>query len=135
VSSVVSEGASSLLEKASSSAEEVLETVSSTISSATEAVKNAVPTPSADEQDTYSEKIQNLTDEAGERLADVTKAMSEALLKQSTQGNVESATSVAAEQYSSVLAAASAAVHGKDQGAAANMASVLSEKYAEASSV
>ncbi|KFY45095.1 hypothetical protein V495_03123 [Pseudogymnoascus sp. VKM F-4514 (FW-929)] len=135
VSSVVSESASSLLEKASSSAEEVLETVSSTISSATEVVKNAVPTPSADEQDTYSEKIQNLAGEAGERLAEVTKAMSEALLKQSSQGNVESATSVVAEQYSSVLAAASAAVHGKDQCAAANMASVLSEKYAEASSV
>ncbi|KFX99132.1 hypothetical protein O988_04027 [Pseudogymnoascus sp. VKM F-3808] len=135
VSSVVSESASSLLEKASSSAEEVLETVSSTISSATEVVKNAVPTPSADEQDTYSEKIQNLAGEAGERLAEVTKAMSEALLEQPSQGNVESATSVVAEQYSSVLAAASAAVHSKDQGAAANMASVLSEKYAEASSV
>ena len=135
-SSVVSESASSLLEKASSSAEEVLETVSSVVSSATNVIKNAVPNPSSvsDEQDTYSEKIQSLADEAGDRLGDVTKAMSEALLQQSTQGNVESATSVAAEQYSSVLAAASAAVHGKEKGAAENMASVVSQKYAEASS-
>lgn len=134
--SIVSESASSILEQASSSAEEVLETISSAVSSATSVVKNAVPNPSSvsDEQDTYSEKIQNLVGEAGERLADVTKAMSEALLQQSTQGNVESATSVAAEQYSSVLAAASAAIHGKEKGAAENMASVLSEKYAEASS-
>ncbi|KFZ17167.1 hypothetical protein V502_04711 [Pseudogymnoascus sp. VKM F-4520 (FW-2644)] len=135
-SSVVSESASSFLEKASSSAEEVLETVSSAVSSATDVVKNAVPNPSSvsDEQDTYSKKIQSLADEAGDRLGDVTKAMSEALLQQSTQGNVESATSVAAEQYSSVLAAASAAVHGKEKGAAENVASVISEKYAEASS-
>ncbi|KFY78448.1 hypothetical protein V499_02398 [Pseudogymnoascus sp. VKM F-103] len=145
--SIVSESASSLLEKASSSAEEVLETVSSSaeevletlssvISSATSVVKNAAPNASSvsDEQDTYSEKIQSMAGEAGERLADVTKAMSEALLQQSTQGNVESATSVAAEQYSSVLAAASAAMHGKEKGSAENMASVVSEKYAQASS-
>lgn len=135
-SSVVSESASSLLEKASSSAEEVLETVSSAVSSATSVVKDAIPNPSSvsDEQDTYSEKIQSLAGEAGDRLTDVTKAMSEALLQESTQGNVESATSVAAEQYSSVLAAASAAVHGEEKGATENMASVVSEKYAEASS-
>ncbi|OBT63218.1 hypothetical protein VE03_07792 [Pseudogymnoascus sp. 23342-1-I1] len=135
-SSVVSESASSLLEKASSSAEEVLETVSSAVSSATNVVKDAIPNPSSvsDEQDTYSEKIQSLAGEAGDRLADVTKAMSEALLQESTQGTVESATSVAAEQYSSVLAAASAAVHGEEKGAAESVASVVSEKYAEASS-
>ncbi|OBT82520.1 hypothetical protein VE02_08638 [Pseudogymnoascus sp. 03VT05] len=145
--SIISESASSLVEKVSSSAEEVLETVSSSaeevletlssvVSSATSVVKNAVPNASSvsDEQDTYSEKIQSMAGEAGDRLADVTKAMSEALLQQSTQGNVESATSVAAEQYSSVLAAASAAVHGKEKGAAENMTSVVSEKYAEASS-
>ncbi|KAL5351451.1 hypothetical protein ACLOAV_003310 [Pseudogymnoascus australis] len=135
-SSVVSESASSLLEKASSSAEEVLETVSSAVSSATSVVKDAIPNPSSvsDEQDTYSEKIQSLVGEAGDRLTDVTKAMSEALFQESTQGNVESANSVVAEQYSSVLAAASAAIHGEEKGAAENMASVVSEKYAEASS-
>lgn len=146
-SSVVSESASSLLEKASSSAEEVfesvassgeevLETVSSVVSSATSVVKNAVPNPSivSDEQDTYSEKIQSLASEAGDRVADVTKAMSEALLQETTQGNIESATSVAAEQYSSVLGAASAAIHGEEKGAAENLASAVSEKYDEASS-
>ncbi|ELR02252.1 hypothetical protein VC83_00649 [Pseudogymnoascus destructans] len=142
--SIVGESASSLLEKASASAEEVLETVSSSaeevldtlssvVSSATSVVKSAVPNASSvsDEQDTYSEKIQSMAGEAGERLADVTKTMSEALLQQSTKGNVESATSVATEQYSSVLAAACAAVHGKEKGSAENMAS---EKYDEASS-
>lgn len=146
-SSVVSESASSLLKKASSSAEEVLEsvtssaeevleTVSAVVSSATSVVKNAVPNPSSvsDEQDTYSEKIQSLAGEAGELVADVTKAMSEALLQKTTQGNVESATSVAAEQYSSVLSAASSAIHGEEKGAGENMASAVSEKYAEASS-
>lgn len=147
VSSVVSESASSLLEKASSSAEEVfesvtssgeevLETVSSVVSSATSVVKNAVPNPSSvsDEQDTYSEKIQSLASEAGDRVADVTKAVSEALLQETTQGNVESATSIAGEQYSSVLSAASAAIHSEEKGATENLASVVSEKYAKASS-
>ncbi|KFY29399.1 hypothetical protein V493_02387 [Pseudogymnoascus sp. VKM F-4281 (FW-2241)] len=131
--SIASESASSLLEKASSSAEEVLETVSSAVSSATSVVKNSASSVS-DEADVYSDKVQSLAGEAGDRLADVTEAMSEALLKQTTQGNVESATSVVAEQYSSVLAAASSAVHGEEKGAADNMASAVSEKYADASS-
>lgn len=86
-----------------------------------------------DEDATYSEKMQNIIGEAGDRYADVTRAVSEALLKAtSTQGTAESVTSLANEQYSKALAAASSALYGTQQGAAESMTSVAAEKYSEA---
>ena len=86
-----------------------------------------------DEDATYSEKIQSMVDQAGDRYADVTKAVSEALLGATkTQGTVESASSVADEQYSKALAAASSVLYGQNQGKAESATSVASDKWAEA---
>ena len=85
------------------------------------------------DDDSYSEKIQSMASEAGDRFAEITKAVSDALLKPtSTQGASESLTSLAAEQYSSALAAASSALYGPKQGAGESLASVVSGQYSDA---
>ena len=82
---------------------------------------------------TYSETIQKIVDQAGDKYADITNAVSEALMKAtSTQGTVESASSVADEQYSKALAAASIVLYGTQQGTAESVTSAASEKYAQA---
>lgn len=65
---------------------------------------------------------------------DVTKAVSEALMKatSSTQGTVESASSVADEKYSKALEAASIALYGSQTGAVESATSVAAEKYSQA---
>ena len=88
---------------------------------------------SDDDDATFSEKVQSIVDKASNRYSDVTRAVSEALLgPTSTQGSVESATSVANEQYSSALAAASSVLYGTQKGTAESVTSIASEKYAEA---
>lgn len=85
------------------------------------------------EDASYSEKLQSMVSEAGDRYADVTRAVSEALLKpSSTQGSVESITSVASDQYASAIAAASSALYGTQQGTGKSIASVASGRYADA---
>ena len=83
------------------------------------------------EGSTYSEKLQSVVNEAGDRYADVTKAVSEALFGTS-QGTLESATSLASEQYSSALAAASSILYGSAPGTGESIASVASAKYSDA---
>lgn len=86
-----------------------------------------------DEDATYSEKLQSMVDQAGDTYADITRAVSEAMLRPtSTQGSAESMSSLAGEQYSSALAAASSALYGTTQGTVESMTSVASDKYAEA---
>ncbi|KAL8913065.1 MAG: hypothetical protein Q9171_002045 [Xanthocarpia ochracea] len=86
-----------------------------------------------DEDATYSEKMQDIVDQAGEKYADVTRAVSEALFRATkTQGTAESVTSVASEQYSKALEAASNALYGTQQGATESVTSVAAEKYSEA---
>jgi len=86
-----------------------------------------------DDDSTYSEKIQSMASEAGDRFSDITKAVSEALLKPtSTQGSVESVTSLAAAQYSKALSAASVAYYGTQQGTGESIASIASSRYADA---
>lgn len=86
-----------------------------------------------DEHPTYSEKLQEIIENAGDKYGDVTRAVSEALLKAtSTQGSVESVTSVADAQYSSALAVASRILYGTQQDTAESITSVVSGKYAEA---
>ncbi|RDW59876.1 hypothetical protein BP6252_12963 [Coleophoma cylindrospora] len=85
------------------------------------------------DDDTYSEKMQSMASQAGDKFADLTKAVSEAMLKPtSTQGTVASVTSLAAEQYSSALSAASSVLYGTEQGTGESIASAASSKYAEA---
>lgn len=88
---------------------------------------------SDDDETTYSEKMQSMVNQAGDRFADVTKAVSEALNKaQTTQGTVESASSVADEQYSKALAAASSVLYGTATGVVESATSVAAGKYAQA---
>lgn len=87
-----------------------------------------------DESDaTYSNKMQSMISQAGNRYADITKAVEEALVKAtSTQGTVESASSVANEQYLKALSAASSALYGPEQGTVESATSVAADKWSEA---
>ena len=86
-----------------------------------------------DDDATYSEKIQSMVNQAGDKFADVTKAVSEAIMQaKTTQGTVESASSVADEQYSKALAAASNILYGTETGAVESATSIAAGKYAQA---
>lgn len=86
-----------------------------------------------DDDTIYSEKLQIIVNKAGDKYSDVTNAVREALLRPiSTQGSIESATSVADEQYSSALAAASSVLYGTQKGTAESATKLVSERYAEA---
>lgn len=88
---------------------------------------------SDDDDATYSEHMQSMVNQAGDKFADVTKVVSEALWKaKTTQGTVESASSVAEELYSKALAAASSVLYGTETGAVESATSVASGKYAQA---
>lgn len=74
-----------------------------------------------------------MASEVGDKFSDITRAVSEAMLKpSSTQGSVESVTSLAAEQYSKALSAASVAMYGSTLGTGEIVASMASSKYLEA---
>ena len=87
-----------------------------------------------DEQDgSYSEKMQNLMSQAGDRYAEITKAVDQALSRATTtQGTVESASSVAGEHYLKALSAASSALYGTQQGTVESVTSVAANKWLEA---
>lgn len=93
-----------------------------------------------DSDETYSQKIQEMANHAGERFHDITKAVSEALHHQkatATQapGAAASVTSLASAQYASALSAASVALYGTTTtplGAGESVISVASSRYAEA---
>ena len=86
-----------------------------------------------EEDDSYPEKLQNVLSNAGSKYADITKAVSEALIRPtSTQGSVESITSLAEEQYSSALAAASSVLYGTEPGTGEMISKAASDKYAQA---
>lgn len=82
------------------------------------------------EEGTYSEKIQSMASVAGDQFSDITKAVSEALLKPtSTQGgSIQSVTKLAASQYSSALAAASSVLYRTEKGTGG----VIASRYADA---
>lgn len=133
-------------ERASSSATSVISSASSVASKASKKVYGGAMAQKVGEQKpilddvfsddddaTYSEKMQSMVNQAGEKFADVTKAVNEALMKvKTTQGTVESASSVADEQYSKALAAASSVLYGTETGAVESATSVASSKYAQA---
>lgn len=86
-----------------------------------------------DEEDTYSAKIESMVGVAGDKFADITKAVSEALQKSTTTaGAVETVTVLAAEKYSSALSAASVALYGTEQGTGESIASAVTSRYADA---
>ncbi|KAL9053095.1 MAG: hypothetical protein Q9206_004053 [Seirophora lacunosa] len=137
----IASGGSEAVSRSSSTASEGASSVASAASkkvyggAMAQAVKEQVPILDdlVDDDATYSEKMQNMVEQAGEKYADVTRAVSEALLQGSkTQGTAESVTSVANDQYSRALAAASNALYGTQQGATESMTSVAAEKYFDA---
>ncbi|KAI2481871.1 hypothetical protein Ptr902_06252 [Pyrenophora tritici-repentis] len=91
------------------------------------------PLDDEDDDDTYSGKVQEVLAGAGDRAAEMSRAVSEALLGPTkTQGSVKSASSIASEQYAKALAAASSVLYGTEQAAVESATSVAAEKYAQA---
>jgi len=130
---------SSLSSSASSAASSVASKASKKVWGGAMAQKVKGQTPILDDvvEDTedasYSEKLRSMVSEAGDHYADLTKAVSEAILKpSSTQGSVESVTSVASEQYASAIAAASSVLYGTSKGTGESIASAASGRYADA---
>lgn len=91
------------------------------------------PLDDDEDDETISEKIQDFAADAGERAAELSRAVSEALLGPAkTQGTIESVTSLASEQYAQALAAASSVLYGTKQPAVESATSVAAEKFAQA---
>ena len=137
IASVVSEGGTKSSDQLTDSASSIASKASSKVfaGAMAQAVKEQKPILDdvIDDDATYSETIQSMVEKAGDKYADITKAVSEALLRPaSTQGSVESISSVADEQYSSALAAASSVLYGTQQGTVESATSVAAGKYAEA---
>ncbi|KAJ4403823.1 hypothetical protein N0V91_006336 [Didymella pomorum] len=148
--SSISSGASEAASSASSAASSVSSDASSVASVAAESPKKVWGGVAAqvlvearepvfddviedDEDENYSVKLQSIVADAGDRAAELTRAVSEALLGATkTQGSVQSATSIASEQYAKAIAAASKALYGTQQQPLESATSVASVKFADA---
>jgi hypothetical protein len=151
-SSSYSSGSSSISKSVSKSAKEASKSASSAASSASSTASKKVwggamaqfvqakhivfeDVIEERDEDSYSEKIQSMASEAGDRFADITKAVSDALIKPTKTGieaNIETVTVLAAGQYSKALSAASVALYGTEQGTGESISSVASSRYADA---
>lgn len=86
-----------------------------------------------DDAEMYSGKVQGMVAEAGDRASELSRAVSEALLRPTkTQGPIESVTSLASDQYEKALAAASSVLYGTQQDPLESATSLASEKFAQA---
>lgn len=86
-----------------------------------------------DEEGTYSEKVQSLVADAGDKASDLSRAVSQALVGATkTQGTAESVTSLASEQYAKALAAASSVLYGTQQAPIEGATSLAADKFASA---
>jgi hypothetical protein len=128
VASQASYHASDIVEDASSSVSSAASSASETVSSKVwgGAMAQAVPSSSGpimdeefdDEVDStgsYSERVQAMVDNALDQGARLTQAIEDAIKPAtSTQGNVESVSSVASAQYESAMSAASSILYGAE---------------------
>lgn len=71
-----------------------------------------------------------MASQAGDRYADIKKAVSQALLPTTT--TTPPVTKIAAEKYASALSAASVALYGTEQGAGQSISSVVASRYDDA---
>ncbi|TKA71607.1 hypothetical protein B0A49_10176, partial [Cryomyces minteri] len=95
--------------------------------------EDLVDEDTVDNDVTYSERLQSMVSRVGDRASELTMVISDALAKPtSTQGSVESVTSLASEQYERAMSAASSILYGTEQGTGESMSSVASERYAQA---
>ncbi|RPB02051.1 hypothetical protein L873DRAFT_480967 [Choiromyces venosus 120613-1] len=86
-----------------------------------------------DEEDTISEKVQSVVDAAGSKLADASRAVSEAIAgATTTQSPGEKYASIASEKYESAISAASSALYGTLQPAGESLVSIATDKYSAA---
>lgn len=86
-----------------------------------------------DDDATLSGKLESIVEDAGDRAAQLSRAVSEALLGPSkTQGTAESVSSLASEQYAQALAAASSVLYGTEQPAIESATSLAADKFAQA---
>ena len=131
------ESASSVAGSAASTASSITSTASSKVfaGAMAQAVKEQRPILQdlVDDDATYSEKIQGFVGQAGDKYAELTRAVNDALSQATTtQGSVDSATSIANEKYSSALAAASQALYGAEKGTMESASSIVAGKYSDA---
>jgi hypothetical protein len=85
------------------------------------------------DDESYSAKLRSMVDVAGDKAAELTAAISEAFNRPtSTQGVVESATSIASEQYLQAMSAASSVLYGSEPGAFESLSSAASDRYEQA---
>jgi hypothetical protein len=86
-----------------------------------------------DQEESLSESIQSMANDAMDRASDLTQAVMDAMKgATSTQGTVESMTSLASEQYESAVAAASSVLFGPEKGAMEKGSSAAREQYLSA---
>ena len=86
-----------------------------------------------DEDETYSQKIQDLVADAGDTASDLSRAVSQALMGPTkTLGTADSVTSLASEQYAKAIAAASSVLYGTQQNSLESATSIASDKFASA---
>lgn len=86
-----------------------------------------------DEDETYSSKLKDTVADAGDRAAELSRMISEALLgPPKTTQKIDSMSSLASEQYAQAIAAASSVLYGTEQAAVESATSVASEKFAQA---
>jgi len=149
-SSSVAESASPIVESASSVASSVVESASPIVESASSvassasrrvmggAMAQAVPErqvvldEDVDDEDSYTAHAQSVVNGAMNQAASLSKAVEDAIRATPTQNSYESITSVASEQYSSAMAAASSVLYGTTPGVDEQVASYASDRYSEA---
>lgn len=101
---------------------------------AAQVVTNQVPILDDDEDETsFADHIKSLASEAGERYAEATRAVGEAFYAQpSAPSYGDQAASMASEQYSRALEAASSVLYGTTPSAGEQVATAASKKYEQA---
>ena len=85
------------------------------------------------EEDTFSERVKNIVDQAGQKYSDAARAITEALKPSTTSsGSIASITSLADDQLSRAYLAASSILYGTDKGVAQSAADAASGKWSDA---
>lgn len=85
-----------------------------------------------DDEDSYTARAQSVVNVAMNQAASLSKAVEDAIRATATQNSYESITSVASDQYSSAMAAASSVLYGTTPGLDEHVASYASDRYNEA---
>ena len=87
----------------------------------------------SEEDSKFSETVQSLFDQAGDKYEDIAKAVTEALkIPSPTKGNLEKASSMADEEFQDAFSAASSILFGTEKGATEQATSMAAEKWVEA---